>query len=304
MRKTTDRDEALLLLLRLETRVSVDEIARSLGVGLATVRRDLRRLSAEGRIVRTYGGAAASGPPQADPSTIEALAEKRAIADAAAALVHDGQTIVISSGTTTLEFTRRLVGRRGLTVITNALDAALALLDQEGIELIVLGGAVRPRMHSLLGHLTDLASEELRADMLFMGIPAISLEHGLLSDHMPEILTDRAVAKIARRVVVLADASKFDQLAPAFVFGLDVVDTIVTDARVRPETVDALERAGVEVIVAAPTPVPVPGTTMVSDANPLRQRPRSRPAPRRSTGRQLDRIVTEHPEAHDLVLDR
>jgi len=300
MRKTTDRDEALLLLLRLETRVSVDEIARSLGVGLATVRRDLRRLSAEGRIVRTYGGAAASGPPQADPSTIEALAEKRAIADAAAALVHDGQTIVISSGTTTLEFTRRLVGRRGLTVITNALDAALALLDQEGIELIVLGGAVRPRMHSLLGHLTDLASEELR----FMGIPAISLEHGLLSDHMPEILTDRAVAKIARRVVVLADASKFDQLAPAFVFGLDVVDTIVTDARVRPETVDALERAGVEVIVAAPTPVPVPGTTMVSDANPLRQRPRSRPAPRRSTGRQLDRIVTEHPEAHDLVLDR
>jgi hypothetical protein len=121
---------------------------------------------------------------------------------------------------------------------------------------------------------------------------------------MPEILTDRAVAKIARRVVVLADASKFDQLAPAFVFGLDVVDTIVTDARVRPETVDALVRAGVEVIVAAPTPVPVPGTTMVSDANPLRQRPRSRPAPRRSTGRQLDRIVTEHPEAHDLVLDR
>lgn len=304
MRKTTDRDEALLLLLRLETRVSVDEIARSLGVGLATVRRDLRRLSAEGRIVRTYGGAAASGPPQADPSTIEALAEKRAIADAAAALVHDGQTIVISSGTTTLEFTRRLVGRRGLTVITNALDAALALLDQEGIELIVLGGAVRPRMHSLLGHLTDLASEELRADMLFMGIPAISLEHGLLSDHMPEILTDRAVAKIARRVVVLADASKFDQLAPAFVFGLDVVDTIVTDARVRPETVDALERAGVEVIVAAPRPVPGPGTAMASDAGPLRQRPRSRPSPRRSAGRQLDRIVPEHPETHDLVLDR
>jgi len=250
MRKMTDRDEALVLLLRLETRVSVDEIARSLGVGLATVRRDLRRLSAEGRIVRTYGGAAASGPPQADPSTIEALAEKRAIADAAAALVHDGQTIVISSGTTTLEFTRRLVGRRGLTVITNALDAALALLDHEGIELIVLGGAVRPRIHSLLGHLTDLASEELRADMLFMGIPAISLEHGLLSDHMPEILTDRALRTMARSVVVLADSRKFNLVAPAFVFALEEVQTIVTDSGVPPETVAELERQGIRVIIA------------------------------------------------------
>ena len=251
MRGTLERDETMLSLLRRNGRMSVDEIALTLDVGPATVRRDLRRLSAAGRVVRTYGGAAPAGPPTPDPSGIEALAEKRAIADAALGLVRDGQTIVISSGTTTLEFARRLVGRRGLTVITNAFDVAQVLLDQEGIELIVLGGAIRPRMHSLLGHLTDLAAEELRADLLFMGIPAISLQHGLLSDHMPEILTDRAVAKMARRIVVLADASKFDRLAPAFVFGLDAVDVIVTDSRARPETVAGLEAAGVEVIVAA-----------------------------------------------------
>ena len=244
------RDEELLSLLRLNGRVSVDEIARRLGVGTATVRRDLRHLAADGRIVRAYGGAALAGPQHANPGSIEALAEKRAIADAAAALVRDGQTIVISSGTTTLELARRLIGRRGLTVITNSLDITQVLVDQDGIELIVLGGAVRPRMHSLLGHLTDLAAKELRADVLFMGVAAIKPEHGLLSDHMPEILTDRAVAKMAGRVIVLADATKFDRVAPAFVFGLDSVDVIVTDARVRPETVAALEKAGVEVIVA------------------------------------------------------
>lgn len=250
MHGIVDRDEALLSLLRLNGGAAVNEIARSLGVSAATVRRDLRRLSADGRVVRTYGGAALAASVQPSPIAVEALAEKRAIALAAARLVQDGQTIVISSGTTTLEFARRLVGLRRLTVITNALDVAQTLLDQEGIELIVLGGTVRPRMHSLLGHLTDVASEALRADVLFMGIAAVRVEHGLMSDHMPEILTDRAMAKMAARVVVLADASKFDRLAQAFVFGLAAIDTIVTDSRVQPETVAVLEQMGVEVIVA------------------------------------------------------
>jgi DeoR family fructose operon transcriptional repressor len=69
-------------------------------------------------------------------------------------------------------------------------------------------------MHSLLGHLTDLAANELRADTLFIGIPAISLEHGLMSDHMPEILRDRAMRRMVRDVVVLADSRKFERVAP------------------------------------------------------------------------------------------
>ena len=184
----------------------------------STIRRDLARLARDGRILRTYGGAALSGhpaPEAGDPG----LAAKRAIADAAAARVKDGDTILISSGSTTLEFARRLVDRR-LTVITNALDVATILMDRPGIELVVLGGVVRAGMHSTLGHIAELALRELRADALYMGIGAIGPDLGLMNDSIPEILTDRALRRAARDCIVLADATKFRSVAPAFVFDI------------------------------------------------------------------------------------
>jgi DeoR/GlpR family transcriptional regulator of sugar metabolism len=252
----TDRDERLLAILRDRGRVTVAEISEWLQVGPATVRRDLERLAREGRLVRTYGGAAPAGRVLADPEAGEAAVQKKAIGAAAAGLVRDGQIIVISSGSTTLEMARRLTHHRSLTVITNALDVADALLDRPGIELIVLGGVVRPLMHSMLGHLTELASRELSADTLYMGSAAISLEHGLMSQHMTEILSDRALRHMAREVVVLADSRKFQRVAPANVFGLDQVARIVTDRGVADATVGALAARGIEVIIADKPEVP------------------------------------------------
>jgi DeoR family transcriptional regulator of aga operon len=102
----------------------------------------------------------------------------------------------------------------------------------------------------MLGHLAELAATELRADALFMGIGAINLTYGLMNDSVPEIQTDRALRRMARSVIVLADASKFEQVAPAYVFDLEEVDTIVTDDGVDPEYVDAVERRGVHVLIA------------------------------------------------------
>ena len=227
------------------------DLASGLGVTAATVRRDLQALAREGRLLRTYGGATLGDRrPVRDARSLEA---KRAIGAVASLLVTDGSTIAIGSGTTALELARRLVDRR-LTVITNALDVANELVDRAGIELILLGGSVRPRMHSMLGHLAEMATAELRADTLFMGIGAISIEHGLMNDSIPEILTDRALRRMARSVVVLADASKFEQVAAAYVFGLDEVDTIVTDWTLPAESVRELEARGVRVIVAGPEP--------------------------------------------------
>ena len=244
---TPGRRDQLLALLQGSGRASVGDLARGLGVTEATIRRDLHALAQEGRLLRTYGGAALPDRrPVRDARTAEA---KRAIGAVASLLVTDGSTIAIGSGTTALELARCLIDRR-ITVITNALDVANVLVDRAGIELILLGGAVRPRMHSMLGHLAEMATAELRADTLFMGIGAISVEGGLMNDSMPEILTDRALRRMSRSVVVLADASKFEGVAPAYVFGLDEVDTIVTDAALPRQSIEAIEARGVRVIVA------------------------------------------------------
>lgn len=244
------RRSQLLARLNEEGRASVDVLARDLGVTPSTIRRDLARLSADGVVMRTYGGAAASSPAGGHDAPDPHLAAKRAIAAAAAELVEDGQTIAISSGSTALELARRLVDRR-LTVITNALDVVGVLLDRPGIELVVLGGAVRPGMHSMLGHLAELSLRELRADALFMGIGALGAERGLMNDSIPEILTDRALRRAARTCVVIADGSKLGAVAPAYVFGIDEVDILVTDADADPVEVAALEAQGVRVVLAA-----------------------------------------------------
>ena len=245
----TSRRDALLTRIGSDGRASVGTLARDLGVTPSTIRRDLARLARDGRILRTYGGAALSGaalPSAGDPG----LAAKRAIAAVAAAQVHDGDTILISSGSTTLEFARRLVDRR-LTVITNALDVATTLVDRPGIELVVLGGVVRAGMHSTLGHIAELALRELRADALYMGIGAIGPDLGLMNDSIPEILTDRALRRAARDCVVLADATKFRTVAPAFVFDIAQVTTLITDDSVAPSDAAALRAHGVEVLIAS-----------------------------------------------------
>jgi DeoR/GlpR family transcriptional regulator of sugar metabolism len=247
----SDRDERLIEFVRAEGTATVEALSREIGVGPSTIRRDLRRLSDSRRLVRTYGGATVVDRPFGRPArATRAMAEKKRVAVAAAGLVHDGLTIAVTSGSTAVEFASQLVDRSDLTVITNSLDIAQVLLDRDGIQLVVLGGVVRPGMHSLLGHLTEQACREMRADILFMGIGAISLQRGLMNDYVPEILTDRALRSIAASVVVIADSGKFDLMAPAFVFGLDQVDVIVTDSGVRQDVVEDLASRGIRVIVA------------------------------------------------------
>jgi len=246
-------DDRLLDLLRARGARSVTELAGSLDVGEATVRRSLRRLSRTGRVIRTYGGAVLAGErPFASAAGMQPGAQaKRDIGRAAAGLVPDGATVVLSSGSTVLELAHRLRGRR-LTVITNAIDVVTALADEPAIEVVVLGGILLPRRRSLVGHLADLAARDLRADCAFMGVTAIDLAHGFMTEDVGEIQTDRALRGMARECIVLADASKLDRVAPGFMFGFDQVGTLVTDERLRPAMRAALEERGLRVMIASP----------------------------------------------------
>jgi len=228
----------------------VTQLADSLDVTEATVRRALQRLARQGRVIRTYGGATVAdgflplvvGDPYLD--------RKRGIGAAAAALVADGSTVALSSGSTVLQVARHLRDRH-LTVITNALDVTAVLMDAPGITLIVLGGLVLPEMHSTRGHLTEDALRDLRADTLFMGASAIDLGNGFMTDHVGEIAVDRALRAIVREAVIVADSTKFDRVAPGFMFGFEAVNTLVTDERVRHDLVAAVAATGTRVVIGA-----------------------------------------------------
>jgi DeoR/GlpR family transcriptional regulator of sugar metabolism len=245
---TAARDEAVLDVLRSTRAASVADLATELGVTESTVRRTLQRLAHDGRVIRTYGGATVVDGPPAGALADTASAAKGAIGLAARELVADGSTIALSSGTTVLAMARQLRDRR-VTVITNALDVANALLDAPGIELVVLGGVVLPGMHSLRGHLAEEALRDLRADTVFMGASAIDLDTGCMTEQIPEIGIDRALRGAAREAVILVESAKIGHRAPGFMFGLDRVATIVTDAGIDTETKRALEERGIRVIV-------------------------------------------------------
>lgn len=236
--------------LRARGSASVSELAATLGTTESTVRRTLQRLTRDGQIVRTYGGATlvSVGTLPVSHDEDPQIEYKRVVGASAAALVRNDSTIALSSGSTVLEMARHLRGRR-LTVITNALDVANALLDAADIELVVLGGVVLPEMHSMRGHMAVESLRDLRADTVFMGASAIDLDNGFMTEQIREIAVDRAMRMIARDAVILADASKFDHMAPGFMFGFEQVGTVVTDDRVEEETRLALESNGVRVVI-------------------------------------------------------
>jgi len=243
------RDERVMDLLRSTRSATVSDMAGALGVTEATVRRTLQRLARDGRVIRTYGGAtladgAAAGPREPDPR----LLHKIHIGEAASRLVKNGSTVALSSGTTVLEMAR-LLRHRGLTVITNALDVASVLLDADEVELVVLGGVVLPRVHSMRGHLTEDALGDLRADTVFMGASAIDLGMGFMTEQVREIAVDRAMRNSAREAVILADSSKFDRVAPGFMFGFEQASTVVTDDAIDPHMREALEQRGLRVVI-------------------------------------------------------
>jgi len=249
-----DRQGLILELINRQHRISIAELCRTFGISEATARRDLEALDRQGLIRRVHGGAIAlrNAPPEPPilQRSSQQIEEKRRIGEAAAHLVGDGETIFLGSGSTVLELARNLRTRRGLTVITNSLPVINVLADMEDTTIIGLGGMLRQSELSFIGHITEQALTEVRADKVFIGIHAIDIKEGLTNAYMPETLTDRAIMKIGREIIVLADHTKCGRVSAARVAPLNAIHTFVTDSQTPPEFVRALEQAGVRVIQA------------------------------------------------------
>jgi DeoR/GlpR family transcriptional regulator of sugar metabolism len=244
------RRQLILQAVRTGRGVGVVELAQRFDVSEMTVRRDLARLARERKLLRVHGGAVSQRdePPFAEIA-VERLDEKERIGRAAAELVQDGQAIMIDIGTTTLELARRLHGRE-LTVITSNLAVIEELVQDESIELVVLGGVVRRNYRSLVGVLAEDALRQLSADVSFIGASGIRDDLAVMDTTMVEVPIKRGMIEGAQRVVLLADARKFSMGGVVRICGPEELDVVVTDAGDDEPAVAELARAGVEVVRA------------------------------------------------------
>lgn len=248
-----ERRERLIEIVEDRQRISIEEICATFAISPATARRDLEMLAENGKVRRFHGGALALRNVPPEPPVAQRTAdqgdEKRRIGAAAAALVKEGDSVFLGSGTTTLEVAKNLRQYRNLTVITNSLLVMNALADASSITLISLGGMLRANELSFIGHLTEQALGELRVAKVIMGTRAADIEHGLSNEYLPETQTDRAILRIGEQVIVVADHTKCGRVSNVRFAPITQVSTFITDAQTDPTFVEGLRARGVRTIV-------------------------------------------------------
>jgi DeoR/GlpR family transcriptional regulator of sugar metabolism len=218
--------------------IAVAELARRYDVSESTIRRDLTRLSESGQIVRTYGGALSPG--NGDEQTLHereglAVPQKAAIARAAEELLGDCRMVLLDAGTTVGALANRLAARGGLTVATPGLTSINILAGVPGIELIVLGGSVRPLSLGMVGPLAEAAVSRLTADAVFLGADGVTAGRGICEASPEQGALKQLMIERSRDVHVLADADKLGRADSHWWATFDRPWTLVTDARATPD---------------------------------------------------------------------
>jgi DeoR family transcriptional regulator of aga operon len=246
-----ERRRRICELLKEEGRVTVDSLAARFGTSQVTIRADLSMLETAGALTRTHGGALSV--PEADqPLNVKQLqhhAEKVRIAEAAAGLIRDGETIILDSGSTTAEIARRIrtLALQSVNVITNALNIAALLIDVPSVRLIVPGGILRRESNSLSGPMAEAALGTLQANRLYLGADGVDPQIGVMTPHLAEAELNAKMIAISREVVVVADASKFTRRNISLIARVEQVNMLITDRAAPADAVEQLRQRGVEV---------------------------------------------------------
>jgi DeoR family transcriptional regulator of aga operon len=246
-----ERRTVILSILNEAGRCRVIDLARKLAVSEVTVRQDLDVLEKQGLLSRTHGGAILIAKRGYERSfNIEESAfqeEKARIGQAAAGLVSDGETIILDVGTTVTEIARNLQMRKGLTVVTNALNIAMLLEKAPEITVLVTGGTLRSKQHSLVNPFGQFILERIQVDVAFIGVNGVEAEHGVTNVNMAEAEMKTLFLKAARRRILVADSSKIGNVALAKVADLRDIDLLITDEQADPEEVARLVEKGLDI---------------------------------------------------------
>ena len=248
-----ERKQQILAELHRTRAVRVEDLGRVLSASAASIRRDLTDLERAGLLKRTHGGAISAQLAALEPSVTEKedqhRAEKAAIASVAAASVQTGDTIFLDAGSTTRQIACELRRRRGITVVTNAVNIASELASSD-VDVVLTGGQLRRGILSLVGPIAEQAIAALHVDKLFLAANGIDLEKGVTTPNLNEAQTKRAMVMRATEVLLVADHSKFGRVSFGHICGLERVHAVISDDGLSSTTARGIEQLGVRVHLA------------------------------------------------------
>lgn len=231
---------------------TVTELSELFDVSAATIRTDLDELERRGVLIRTHGGAVRAdrnGREWSLPARERAqVAEKKRIAAAAAEMIADGDAIALDASTTALQIARRIRDRQELTVVTSSLMVALELIDAPGITVVVPGGILDRDTVSLVGALGTETVTKCRAGKGFFGVRGLTAE-ALTDINSYEAELKRSLISASRQVNIVADSSKWGQVALVALVPWSAVHRVISDRAAPPDMVEALRAKGVEVVL-------------------------------------------------------
>ena len=248
-----ERRTQILLILRNTGRVRVNELASQFNTSAVTIRNDLNELSQRGLVQRSHGGAMLPDSIMRESPLQERLKahaeEKRRIGAMAATMIHDGETIILDSGTTTLEIARQIKKKRGLHIITNGVNIAVELMDARDSEVFIVGGTVRGESASISGRFTEEMFDQFSADKLFLSGAGCDLDFGVSGANLEETMVNRAMLRIAREIILVADASKFSKRSMSRIAPFSEIDTVISDKGLGEEIQSKLRSSGCNLIL-------------------------------------------------------
>ena len=246
-----ERRRAILDLLSRQGRVLVTELSRHFETSQVTIRKDLEVLHAHGMVHRTHGGALRSRDGALEDPTLREKEklhrqEKLRIADRAAAMVKEGQVIILDSGSTTTAIARSLRSFQNLTIVTNAINIA-AELARTAVEVILTGGTLRQNSFSLVGPIAEESLRGVSADLLFLGVDGFDVHYGLSTPNLLEAKVNRLMVEVAKRTVVVCDSSKFGRRSLSLIAPTSALQEVITDRGAPKSDLRVLKQARIQV---------------------------------------------------------
>jgi DeoR family galactitol utilization operon repressor len=252
-----ERRNKIVDLVNAQGSVLVIDLSNTFGISEVTIRADLRLLEEKGLVTRFHGGAAKPGTHMTDSDSQEVTLEdryklasdpKKRIAQAAAAMIEEGMTIILDSGSTTMLIAEALAKKANITVITNNLPAAFALSENKDITLVVCGGTVRHKTHSMHGTIAERSLQGISADLMFVGADGIDTTNGITTFNEGYSISG-VMAAAAHKVVAVLDASKFNRRGFNQVLPMEQINVVITDEGISDKDRAALEKMGKGVVI-------------------------------------------------------